>query len=292
MNEQTVIAADGTRLRAVAAGPANAPAAVVLVHGTTMASEFWHHQIGGLSDDLLVVAFDLRGHGRSSAPNRDGMTLETLAADTDAVVRALVPPGLRAVGVGHSLGAIVLMGWAQHTAGRADRCLDGVVLVNATTHRVRQGMAEFLPGALTPTVVFGMWALARIHPRIAPRAVFTLRPLVDRVAFGRHRDPADVALVFNLLATMDSRSRSAVVRMLEHMDARAALAHLDLPTLVIGSAHDRLTPLSRSREIAERVPGAELHVLARSGHCGPMEAPDEVNGLIRRMALDRVAAAA
>lgn len=292
MTEHTVVAADGTRLRAVTAGPAEPRGAVVLVHGTTMASEFWHRQIAALSDELLVIAFDLRGHGRSGKPGPDGMTLGALAADTEAVIRALVPAGIPAIAAGHSLGGIVLMGWAQLTSGQVDRRLDGVVLLNTTTHRVREGVAEFLPAPLPPAVVFAMWALARVPPYAAPRALSGLRPLVDRVAFGRHRQPADVALVFDLLTTMDARSRSAVVRLLEHIDSRVALAHLDLPTLIVASAHDRLTPPSRSHAIAARLPGAELHVLKRCGHCSPLEAPEEVNMLIRRMALERLPTAA
>src|SRR5688572_8801226 len=60
----TVRSVDGTELHVEEFGPADAPA-VVFVHGWTMALRFWRYQIEELARDHRVVAYDLRGHGRS-----------------------------------------------------------------------------------------------------------------------------------------------------------------------------------------------------------------------------------
>jgi len=51
-------------------------------------------------------------------------------------------------------------------------------------------------------------------------------------------------------------------------------------TLVIVGESDRLTPPAQSSAIIEAVPGAELVVLAESGHMVTIERPTEVNELL------------
>src|SRR5919108_2354616 len=55
---------DGTRLHAEVFGPDDAPT-IVLAHGWIEAIELWSYQICELSPDFRIVAYNLRGHGRS-----------------------------------------------------------------------------------------------------------------------------------------------------------------------------------------------------------------------------------
>ncbi len=84
--------------------------AVVLIHGFPFAREIWDPQVRALAETALIVAPDLRGAGRSSAP--DGPYLmETLAGDLAAVLDALQID--RAAIVGHSMGGYVAMAFAR-----------------------------------------------------------------------------------------------------------------------------------------------------------------------------------
>ena len=71
----------------------------------------------------MVVAVDLRGHGRSEAPAAGDYAVESLAADIAAVVDAL---GLgRFVLVGHSMGGAAALAYADAHPER----VAGLVLV-------------------------------------------------------------------------------------------------------------------------------------------------------------------
>src|SRR5690606_35480092 len=84
----SVTAPDGVRLHAEEFGPADAPP-IVLAHGITCAIRVWAHQIAELAVDYRVIAFDHRGHGRSSVPQRRWQySLDHLASDLDAVLDA------------------------------------------------------------------------------------------------------------------------------------------------------------------------------------------------------------
>jgi pimeloyl-ACP methyl ester carboxylesterase len=59
---------------------------------------------------------------------------------------------------------------------------------------------------------------------------------------------------------------------------------LTVPTLVIGSERDRLTPISQSRRIARTAPNVVGLVELPGGHCSMLEHPREVNIQLRALA--------
>ncbi|MFD4875418.1 SDR family oxidoreductase [Streptomyces sp. NPDC058420] len=80
---------------------------VVLVHGYPDSKEVWSEVASRLADRFHVVLYDVRGHGRSTAPQplRGGFTLEKLTDDFLAVADAVSPD--RPVHlVGHDWGSV------------------------------------------------------------------------------------------------------------------------------------------------------------------------------------------
>ncbi|GGZ16862.1 short chain dehydrogenase [Streptomyces inusitatus] len=91
---------------------------VVLVHGYPDSKEVWSEVAVRLADRFHVVLYDVRGHGRSSAPKplRGGFTLEKLTDDFLAVADAVSPE--RPVHlVGHDWGSV--QSWEFVTVERA-----------------------------------------------------------------------------------------------------------------------------------------------------------------------------
>ncbi|GHD85064.1 SDR family oxidoreductase [Streptomyces naganishii] len=92
---------------------------VVLVHGYPDSKEVWSEVAGRLAGRFHVVLYDVRGHGRSTAPSplRGGFTLEKLTDDFLAVADA-VSPGRPVHLVGHDWGSV--QGWEFVTVGRTE----------------------------------------------------------------------------------------------------------------------------------------------------------------------------
>ncbi|WP_329546671.1 SDR family oxidoreductase [Streptomyces sp. NBC_01356] len=92
---------------------------VVLVHGYPDSKEVWAEVAGRLSERFHVVLYDVRGHGRSSAPKplRGGFTLEKLTDDFLAVVDA-VSPDKPVHLVGHDWGSV--QAWEFVTVARTE----------------------------------------------------------------------------------------------------------------------------------------------------------------------------
>ncbi|MFB9541534.1 MULTISPECIES: SDR family oxidoreductase [Streptomyces] len=92
---------------------------VVLVHGYPDSKEVWSEVAARLAGQFHVVAYDVRGHGRSTAPRplRGGFTLEKLTNDFLAVADAVSPD--RPVHlVGHDWGSV--QAWEFTTVRRTE----------------------------------------------------------------------------------------------------------------------------------------------------------------------------
>lgn len=110
----------GVELCVAELGDASQPT-VLLVHGYPDSKEVWSEVAKRLAERFHVVLYDVRGHGRSTAPAplRGGFTLEKLTDDFLAVADAVSPD--RPVHlVGHDWGSV--QGWefatVQRTQGR------------------------------------------------------------------------------------------------------------------------------------------------------------------------------
>ncbi|SDD73819.1 SDR family oxidoreductase [Streptomyces prasinopilosus] len=92
---------------------------VVLVHGYPDSKEVWSEVAPRLAERFHVVAYDVRGHGRSTAPHplRGGFTLEKLTDDFLAVADAVSPDEPVHL-VGHDWGSV--QAWEFVTVGRAE----------------------------------------------------------------------------------------------------------------------------------------------------------------------------
>ncbi|MFC8227609.1 SDR family oxidoreductase [Streptomyces sp. NPDC057287] len=141
----------GVELCVAEAGDPSRPT-IVLVHGYPDSKEVWSEVADRLSEEWHVVLYDVRGHGRSTAPRplRGGFTLEKLTDDFLAVVDAVSPDRPVHV-VGHDWGSV--QSWEF-----------------ATVERTKGRIASFTSMSGPSLDHFGHWIKGRIsHP--SPRRV-------------------------------------------------------------------------------------------------------------------------
>ncbi|MFF5666500.1 SDR family oxidoreductase [Streptomyces griseofuscus] len=115
---ERIVRTGGIDLCVAELGDAQQPT-VVLVHGYPDSKEVWSEMAPRLAERFHVVLYDVRGHGRSTAPRplRGGFTLAKLTDDFLAVVDAVSPD--RPVHlVGHDWGSV--QSWEFVTVGRTE----------------------------------------------------------------------------------------------------------------------------------------------------------------------------
>lgn len=105
---------------------------------------------------------------------------------------------------------------------------------------------------------------------------------------GVHSDRlADVMLMLRCQHIMRDVGAEAAVgqirAIIDRADHRSMLATLQMPVAVLCGRVDQITPLALSREAAELIPGARLHIIEDAGHWTPLEKPDEVADQLGRL---------
>jgi pimeloyl-ACP methyl ester carboxylesterase len=239
------IEAGGVTLSATRAGQGMP---VVLLHGLTATRR--HVVMGSRTLERsghLVIAYDARGHGRSSpAPDPAAYAYESLAQDLLAVLDALDLP--RAVLAGASMGA--------HTALRlalsAPERVAGLVLITPSFDpedpRLGEELAQWdaLAQGLRGGGIEGFVA-AYDFGAVPERWRETVQRAV-RQRLSAHEHPLAVA------DALEAVPRSAPFARYEDLERVAA------PTVVVGSGDeaDPGHPLAVAERYAEDIPGARL----------------------------------
>lgn len=147
--------ANGVKLHYLVAGKGDP---VVLLHGFAETSHMWRPLIAKLSDKHTVIAPDLRGFGRSAAPE-GGYTKKAMAQDIHALVKGLKYDRIRLVG--HDIGLMVAYAYAAQYPDEVER----IVLVEAFLPGVGEWNNVFLLRDLWHFHFFGKTPLALVTGR-------------------------------------------------------------------------------------------------------------------------------
>jgi pimeloyl-ACP methyl ester carboxylesterase len=284
----TVAADDGTPLAVSEIDPADGKPELTLVgvHGFALSQRSWYFQRTDLSSLMLPrvrqVYYDHRGHGHSGAADAESSTIEQLAQDLDAVLRAVAPDG-PIVLMGHSMGGMVIMELAQQNPELFAERVCGVAFIATAAGEVGgKGLSRGLLSKYNP-LTRGVGELAGWQPGLVEfvRAAGgqLTRPAVRRLSFGsREVDPKVVDFLLEMLAVTPVRGLVNFVDTLGSHNRYAALAGLKhAHVLVIGGDADRLTPYSHAERIAAELPDAEIARVRGAGHMVQLEQPELVN---------------
>ncbi|MEU2342378.1 alpha/beta fold hydrolase [Streptomyces sp. NPDC013082] len=277
--ELSVVSADGARVHVELHGPEDAPA-VVLAHGWTCNTRFWDAQVRDLAVDHRVVVYDQRGHGRSPEAGPGGYSTRALADDLEAVLKATLEPGRKAVLGGHSMGGMTLMAAAGRAAVREH---GAAVLLCSTGSSRLTAESLVLPlraGALrTRLTAAVLGARAPLGPVNAVSKV-----ILKYATMGRGSAPERVDTCAKIVHACPRGARVAWGHVLAELDLEARVRELRLPTAVIAGTEDRLTPPVHARAVEAALPHSlGLTELAGMGHMTPVEAPEVVTAKLREL---------
>ncbi|MFF3618088.1 SDR family oxidoreductase [Streptomyces sp. NPDC002467] len=167
------VSTGGIELCVVELGESDRPT-VVLVHGYPDSKEVWSEVAERLAERFHVVLYDVRGHGRSSAPQplRGGFTLEKLTDDFLAVADAVSPD--RPVHlVGHDWGSV--QGWEFATVARTEGRIASFTSVSGPSldhfgHWIKKRMSRPTPRRAAQLLGQGAksWYVYMLHTPVLP----------------------------------------------------------------------------------------------------------------------------
>ncbi len=209
---------------------------LLLLHGGMGIGADWRHIFPSDPPGYRVIVPDLRGHGRSTNPERT-FTFRQCALDVLAVLEGLGVDRVRAIGM--SMGAKTLL----HIGTLRPAAVEAMVLVSATPYfpaPLRAAASQFTPDAFA--------ALAETE-RDALRARHV------------HGDDQVAALYAMTLAFAGSYDDMAFTP--------PQLGRIAARTLIVHGDRDPLYPVELALELYRNIPGSALWVVPNGGH-GPV----------------------
>lgn len=237
---------------------------LVLIPGFGVGMWIWFKQTAALAEDFRVITFDPRGIARSNG-GEDFSSMAMLAEDVESLLRALHVE--RAHIVGASFGGFV----AQEFALRFPEKTKSLVLCCTSYGGIEHipPSAETLARlASTKGLNTGERVRANLLLAFSPEYVASELEEIERVIALREANhvPEQVYL-HQLQAAMA-------------FDASARVREIRARTLVITGDEDIIVPAENSRNLAARIPGAELRIIPGGSHTFFIEKADEFNRAI------------
>lgn len=228
---------------------------IVFLHGLGSRKEAWEPQ-HALAHSYRLILPDLRGHGQSPVGDKP-LTIRQFAADVLELLDHLQIDTFHLCGL--SLGGLV----AQHIATTSRR-LRSLILANTTS---------FIP--LIPGDFYANW---RVY-------LFTLleqEHFVSRMAKMCLYHSDDVHLLEQAKKAFFCREDSYIptTKQAVGVSYREKLKQIHVPTLLIASQYDLVTPMYAMIDMKQLIPRSRLVILQNAGHLSNIEKAEEFNRLI------------
>ena len=236
--------------------PPEAQKTVLLIHGAGGSHLTWPAALRRLPQ-TAVYALDLPGHGRSHPPGR-----QTIAAYAQDVLDFIQVLSLENVFIlGHSMGGAI----AQQVGLTAPHAVAGLILL-------------------------GTGAKLRVSPQILVALEEDFETAVERLnQYFWGATPDDAIIAANrrsMLACVPQVMLDDFIAC-NQFDLREKLPQISLPTLVISSENDQMTPPKFGQYLADTLPNAEFAILEQVGHMMMLEAPEAVGQLVQNFLTKR-----
>lgn len=249
----------------------NGPRTMMFAYGFGCDQSAWDPVAAAFQADYRIVRFDHVGAGSSDISAYDSARYRDLSAYARDVLDIVEDLDLRDIFfVGHSVGAMIGM----LAAIEAPERFAALVMVSPSPCYIddapyRGGFSRADVDELLEMIDSNFLGWSRITaPAIMGNA--------DRPELGRE--------LGNSFVRTDPAIAREFARVTFLSDHRPNLPNCTIPTLVLQTRADMIAPEEVGTFVAEQMPDAELFVMAATGHCPHISAPDETVAAIRRFA--------
>lgn len=220
----------------------------VLIHGA--GSQYMDFP-SAMRRELQTIALDLPAHGRS--PQHGAISIENYAQDVVAFLDALNLE--KVILVGHSMGGAI----AQQIALDYPERLHGLILIATGAH-------------------------LKVNPAIIECIISNPTETATSITQWSWGDDVDENLiqqgVKHLLQTPVEVIQADYIAC-NNFDVRDRLHEIQIPTLIMAGAKDKMTRIAWNEELAEKIPNSQIRVFENNGHQVHVEQVEAVIDIIR-----------
>lgn len=232
---------------------------LVLISGLGYPLWQWHKMVPFLAEHFQVVTFDNRGVGQSDKP-AGPYTAQMLAADTAGLLDALDIEN--AIIAGHSMGGFIAQAMALDFPQKVKK------LILCSTNFGGPHHVPVTAEAMKVLIDVTSDALTRLKNGLvistAPGWAEKNPEMIEAWIQWRVANPIEPAPYQAQLAI-------GLGLMTEAAAFENKLLRLNVPTLILFGAHDKVVPPENTSLLAEKISGSKVVILPDAGHFFPIE---------------------
>ncbi len=239
---------------------------LILIPGLAAGRWIWFKQTQQLSELFRVITFDPRGVGLSPL-NSDNLTIPLLADDVAELLTVL---GIeRAHILGASFGGFV----AQEFALAYPEMTCTLVLACTSFGG---------PGHVPPPLETLMSLASTDGFNTEERVRRNLLPAFSPDFAREYPEEIEQVVRMRLASSVTEEAYRAQLTAAVGFNAEPKLETIKAPTLVLSGDSDAIVPIQNSRNLASKIPGAELSIVEGGSHLFFIEHPEEFNRVVVR----------
>ncbi len=233
--------------------------AVIFIHGFPFDKSTWDGQINLLRKTYRVLAYDIRGFGKSD-PGEEKFSIDLFADDLIAFMDIL---GIeKAIVCGLSMGGYILLNALSRYPNRFNAAIlcDTQCVADTSEGKEKRmktiaqidagGIRDFTEGFLK----------AIFHKDF----IQTKSELVNKVRS-------------TILATRTSSIIHTLIALAERKETCLSLDRVKVPTLILCGEHDVVTKPEQSESLNKNIKNSVLHLIPDAGHMSNLEQADIFN---------------
>lgn len=225
---------------------------LLLIHGLGSSTEDWEPQVKALEGSFTVIAYDVRGHGKTAKP-AGAYSVKQFAGDASRLIEQL---GLGPVHVmGLSMGGMI----AFQLAADYPALARSLVIVNSGPEMVLRTWKEKLGIAQRKLIVRWM-GMQKMGEVLSTRLLPAPEHAAQREVF------------IERWARNDKRAYLRALNALVGWSVTNKLPSITCPVLVVTADQD-YTPVAWKQWYTSLMPNASLVVIPESRHMMPVERP-------------------
>ena len=254
------------RLNLVRAG--NGKRAMIFAHGFGCDQHMWRFVAPAFRGEFDTILFDHIGAGGSDVTAYDPVKYSSLDGYADDLVELGRELGVRnAVFVGHSVSCMI----GVLASLKAPELFERLVLVGPSPRYIDDG--DYVGGFTAEQIDELLAFLADNHLAWSQAMAPAIMGNPDRPELSEE--------LTNSFCRADPEIAKAFAAVTFRSDNRADIAAVSIPTLILQCSEDIIAPAVVGTYVHDRIPGSELVMLAATGHCPNLSAPQEVRDAIR-----------
>lgn len=221
---------------------------VVFVHSFAGSTMHWQTQVDHLQKDRRIITLDMRGHGRSDAPNRMQYAVDSLGGDIGAVVDSLNIN--RFVLVGHSMGGAAAIAYA----GAHPERVAGLLLVG-TSGKSSEKEAK--------TILYSLdKEYEKVMEDYTQLLLTNAKPAVD-------------ALVREGMKHLSKPTSLSIIKSIFEFDPLVPLKRYTGPTLILYTLAE-----DEPKALHKQMPNIPHKMIKGTSHWMQMDKPEEFNQIL------------